>query len=463
MTKWNILIVEDDDTLREAISDTLQIAKYAVTAVESAEQALAYLNEHQCSAKSKIDLVLSDIQMAGMSGCDLLKSIKLQIPDLPVILLTAYATVEQAIEAIRNGASEYLIKPFEANTLLDKIKMHLPNDVASGIETISDPSSKRLFQLASKVAKSSVSVLINGESGVGKEVLARYIHQNSSRKDKPFVAINCAAIPENMLEAVLFGYEKGAFTGAYQRNQGKFELAQYGTLLLDEISEMDIALQAKLLRVLQEKEVERLGGRATIQLDVRVLATTNRDLADEVKKGKFREDLFYRLNVFPLTVLPLRKRINDILPLAEAMIVRHYQQLDETYSAMPTINVAAQQKLLSYHWPGNIRELENVIQRALVVCQGGSIGPQDLVFCEGVDADNMSAITSVVSSTPEKPLLSIDLKKHEQELILQALVKGNGSRKYAAETLGISPRTLRYKISKMREQGIDVPSAYGMA
>ena len=320
-----------------------------------------------------------------------------------------------------------------------------------------DRRSRELVMLADRVAAAEVTVMINGESGTGKEMLARYIHRNSSRKHAPFVAINCAAIPENMLESLLFGYEKGAFTGAYQAHPGKFEQAQGGTLLLDEISEMDLGLQAKLLRVLQEREVERLGGRETIPLDVRVLAATNRKLRDAVNAGRFRQDLFYRLNVFPLNIPALRDRPDDILPLARALIRRY-----ASGETCPELSHDAEQCLLSYAWPGNVRELENVMQRALILVNGENIEASDISLDE--EAVHIGSLNTLQDHgmTKVSRALDKDLKKKERELIIQALEAGNGSRKDAAARLGISPRTLRYKIARLRDAGMELPGAAGM-
>ena len=319
-----------------------------------------------------------------------------------------------------------------------------------------DRRSVELLALARRVAGSEVTVMITGESGTGKEVLARFIHRNSSRGHATFVAINCAAIPENMLEAVLFGYEKGAFTGAYHAHPGKFEQAQGGTLLLDEISEMDLGLQAKLLRVLQEKEVERLGGRETLPLDVRVLAATNRKLRDAVTQGSFRQDLYYRLNVFPLNLPALRDRPGDILPLARRLVQRY-----QPGSTTPGFSPAAERKLQAWHWPGNVRELENVVQRALILRCGDRIEVADISLDElGPEMISTDAQGCAMAST-EKALQQ-DLKAKERELIIQALQAGNGSRKDAAARLGISPRTLRYKIARLRDAGLDVASRAGM-
>jgi len=303
-----------------------------------------------------------------------------------------------------------------------------------------------ILELSQRVAQSEATVMIGGESGTGKEVVARYIHRCSPRSDGPFVALNCAAIPENMLEAVLFGHEKGAFTGAHQMAPGKFEQAEGGTLLLDEISEMSLALQAKLLRVLQEREVERLGGRKLISLNVRVLATSNRILREEVVAGRFREDLFYRLNVFPLTLPPLRERQRDILPLVAFFIQRHLPK-DES---LPTLSPVAQQRLLSHSWPGNVRELENIVQRALILYSGDEITPDDLCF--EIEANPKVPVQQAAGGG-----LTEDLKSVEEQMILDALQNGNSSRKDVAERLGISQRTLRYKIARLRDAGIAIP------
>lgn len=317
-----------------------------------------------------------------------------------------------------------------------------------------DKRTRKLVALSQRVAASDVTVMIGGESGTGKEVLARFIHEQSERAEGPFVAINCAAIPENMLEAVLFGYEKGAFTGAYKPFPGKFEQAQGGTLLLDEISEMELGLQAKLLRVLQEREVERLGGAAAIPLDIRVIASSNRVMRDEVSNGRFRQDLYYRINVFPLNIPALRDRPEDIIPLAQQLACRH-----EKSNLTPSFTHEAEQYLLSHSWPGNVRELENVIQRALILKTGNCIEVSDICLDEEVNLP--AAITrecngNVDSDMNTGRLLEKDLKQKERELIIAALEAANGSRKDVANRLGISPRTLRYKLARLRDAGMEV-------
>jgi len=310
------------------------------------------------------------------------------------------------------------------------------------------PVSLRLTELARRVAQSDCTVLIAGESGVGKEVLAQFIHRQSPRGMQPFVAVNCAAIPENMLEAMLFGYERGAYTGAHSAHAGKFEQAQGGTVLLDEVSEMPLGLQAKLLRVLQEREVERLGGREPVALDVRVLATTNRNLRVEVAAGRFREDLYYRLNVFPLTVAPLRERREDVLPLAMRLLTARCRPGQR----IPALSADAAHSLLVYRWPGNVRELDNVMQRALILAPGAVVDAEHIQFELNETPD------SVATAARNEGALANSLEHTEQEMILDALRAGNGDRQTAARRLGISPRTLRYKLARLREQGVSLPA-----
>ncbi|WP_347402037.1 sigma-54 interaction domain-containing protein [Ectothiorhodospira lacustris] len=316
-----------------------------------------------------------------------------------------------------------------------------------------DPRSRELLELARRVAASEATVMLNGESGVGKEVYARFIHTHSPRADGPFVAVNCAAIPENMLEAMLFGHERGAFTGAYESRPGKFELAEGGTLLLDEISEMDLSLQAKLLRVLQEREVERLGGRRPMQMDVRVLATSNRNLMQAVADGKFREDLFYRLNVFPLVIPPLRERPGDILPLARRLIYVHGRGIDHA-----RLTTAAASRLVDHTWPGNVRELDNVIQRAMILRDGDELDSMSIQFEAMASAELRNSHPSApVPAAAETQRLGDRLRSREEQLILDALRVEEGSRKDAAARLGISPRTLRYKLARLRDAGVTIP------
>lgn len=439
MSEPAVLIVEDDANLRQALSDTLSGSDYPVFSAKSGPEALSILN------RESVGLVVSDVQMEPMSGHELLGHIRQHNPTLPAVLMTAYGTIENAVEEMRNGAADYLVKPFAASELIGVVDRYMRAPPDSDLPVAADPKTIELLRVAGRVAQSNVTVTLSGESGTGKEVFARHVHNQSARRDQPFIAINCAAIPENMLEAVLFGHEKGAFTGANATHEGKFEQANGGTLLLDEISEMDISLQAKILRVIQEREVERVGGRKTIPLDVRVLATTNRDLRQRVTDGKFREDLYYRLNVFPLHIPPLRQRPGDIQPLAQLAISRHY----DGDRSVPVLSECATAKLLTHDWPGNVRELENVIQRSLIMLAGNEITAQSLVF-EEVSGEEMA------HESPGKALRN-DLKQREFQLVIDALRADEGNRRCAAQKLGISPRTLRYKLAQMRKAGVTIP------
>ncbi|NLQ16530.1 sigma-54-dependent Fis family transcriptional regulator [Marinomonas sp. M1K-6] len=447
MSDVKLLIVEDDKGLAEALEDTLMLASYQCKVVYSAEEAVITLKHGQ------FDMVVSDVNLPGMDGYGLLHHVVDTYPELPIMLMTAYGDIAHAVEAMRDGAVDYLLKPFQEEELLNAIAKHTVKVASSSnAQPIAkDPASIALLDLAKRVAVTDSTVLICGESGTGKEVLAHYIHQHSNRPNAPFVAINCAAIPENMLEAILFGYEKGAYTGAVSSQAGKFEQANGGTLLLDEITEMDVGLQAKLLRVLQEQEVERLGGKKSIPLDVRIIATTNRDLADYVRGGGFREDLYYRLNVFPLRWQPIRERKGDILPIALHLLAKHAAKMRITGAVLKP---SAQSKLESHPWPGNVRELDNVIQRALILSPNAQINEDHIAF------DMMSVAPSMTVFDEEEDsaasILGKGVQQHEFRIIAQALVDANGKRKVVADTLGISPRTLRYKIAKMRESGIDV-------
>ena len=456
MNGSTILVVEDDQALAEALHDTLTTAGYNVIAAENGRMALAQLENND------INLIVSDINMPQMSGDVLLKRAKATYPDIPFILMTAYGTIEQAVDAMRDGAIDYMVKPFEAEVLINMVTRYVGALNNNTDMVTADNASKELSLVAKRVADSEATIMITGESGTGKEVLANFIHNNSSRAELPFVAINCAAIPENMLEATLFGYEKGAYTGAYKASPGKFEQAQGGTILLDEVSEMDIGLQAKLLRVLQEKEVERLGGNKIIELDVRVLATSNRDMQEVVADGKFREDLYYRLNVFPLHLLPLSERPDDIIPLTEKLLEKHALS---NHRAIPELDEHAIQKLVSYSWPGNVRELDNVVQRALILQSNDVILQDDIHFEAARRAKpklkvvTEQTVVNEIESNNDIDSLNGDLKQREWNLILGAIKNAKGSRKMTAEKLGISERTLRYKLARMRDAGITVPDS----
>ncbi len=435
----SVMVVEDDAALREALADTLRAAGITTLAASDAGEALKLLESQE------IALVISDVQMPGSSGHELLMAIKRLRPELPVVLMTAYGTVAQAVSAMREGATDYIVKPFDAQALIEMARRQLALRVTPNELVAVDRESKRAVSLARKIAENDATVLITGESGTGKEVYARFIRDHSVRADKPYVAINCAAIPDNMLEATLFGYEKGAFTGALAAHAGKFEQAQGGTLLLDEISEMDLGLQAKILRVLQEREVERLGSSRAISLDVRLIATSNRDLPEEVRAARFRADLYYRLNVMSMRLPPLRERRGDILPLARRAI----QACARAGQAPRCLTPAAERKLLEHDWPGNARELTNIVQRAAWLASGGRIDTCDL--------DTGGITGAAAPPAPQEAGLGHDLKERERELILATLALTGGSRKLAAERLGISPRTLRHKLQQLKAAGVAVP------
>ena len=482
----SILVVEDDACLREAVVDTLSLASMNVKDADSAESAVELLKSN-----GNFDLIVSDVNMGEMSGHDLLQHVKENYPQIPVLLVTAYASIQDSVRAMKDGAVDYLVKPFEPAQLVETVNKFVAGSHSGGSEPIAfAESSRALLQLAQRVAQSDSTALLMGESGTGKEVLARYIHDKSPRSKGPFIAVNCAAIPENMLEATLFGHEKGAYTGAYSSAPGKFEQANGGTILLDEISEMDLGLQAKLLRVLQEREVERLGGRKTIALDVRVIATSNRDMRQEVDNGKFREDLYFRLSVLPLQWAPLRDRKEDVLPLAQVLLKKHAKK---QHRGQVTFSTEAENALQNYSWPGNVRELDNVVQRALILQTGSNIGALDLGLNYGVSfsqkpslAGGLTSVANVDSSQdnvttlhtespvsyndspsqvyPETidesaPALGNDMRRHEFDIIVKTLKQERGSKKNTAEKLGISPRTLRYKLARLRDEGYDLEAA----
>jgi two-component system response regulator FlrC len=436
-----VLLIEEDTATRALLRELLSGTRHTIIEARTAGEAGALVG------RQDIHLAIGTVAALSAHEYQLLHTLRAQHPALPVIALTGFKEIPDAVRAIKVGVDDYLVKPLQTDTVLEMVA-RLGGSAPKTTQMVAvDPRSQHVVDLARRVADSNATVMISGESGCGKEVFARYIHEQSSRADKPFIAINCAAIPETMLESILFGHEKGTFTGAVTARAGKFEQANGGTLLLDEISEMDLGLQAKLLRVIQEKEVERLGSNKTVALDVRLLATTNRNLKAEVAAGRFREDLFYRLNVFPLNLPPLRERPGDIVPLAQRFIELFAPggniQLDEAAAT-----------LLSHHgWQGNVRELENVIQRALILCKDGVITPDALIFEEAATQSPASAILATAwPASPAAPnLLESDLRTREKEIIIDA-VRSNTSRKQAAEKLGISPRTLRYKLARFRKQ-----------
>jgi two-component system response regulator FlrC len=447
----NILVVEDDPALRDALCLTLECAGHQVLGAADGPAALHLVG------REAFNLVVSDLRMQPMDGIELLKNLRAGEPHLPVLLMTAFGDVDKAVAAMKSGACDFLLKPFEPKTLLEHVERHAALPPQAEDLVVADARTRSLLALAARVAKTDATVLLTGESGTGKEVFARYIHAQSSRAAAPFVAINCAAIPENLLEATLFGHEKGSFTGAQFASAGKFEQAQGGTLLLDEISEMPLALQAKLLRVLQEREVERVGGRKPIELNIRVLATSNRDMAKEVAAGRFREDLYYRLNVFPLRIPALRERPADIVPLA-----RHFAA---AYGSPAARFAAAAEALLAAHaWPGNVRELENAVQRALILAGGDAVEAEHLQlslrFAVPPEMPAMPAAGESIRPEPAsapaatRALASSNMKDLERQHILDTLSAVGGSRKRAVELLGISERTLRYKLQQYRTAGV---------
>ncbi len=444
-----VLVVEDDPNLREAVCDTLELAGQIVVSAPGGEAALKLLDEQP------VALVVSDVRMMPMDGITLLKEIRSRFPHLPVVLMTAYADVDRAVEAMRSGACDFLLKPFEPKALLEHVaRYRLPEVLADERVIATDPASRNLFALAARVAQTDTTVLLTGESGVGKEVVARYIHNHSARRDGPFVAINCAAIPDSLLEATLFGYEKGAFTGAQQAQAGKFEQAQNGTLLLDEVTEMPLSLQAKLLRVLQEREVERVGGKKPVALDIRLIATSNRDMAEAVAKGVLREDVYYRLNVFPLLIPALRQRPEDVVPLA-----RHFLSEHGGRSGRPGLRLSpeAEQALRQHAWPGNVRELENVMQRAVIFANGDAVDAEALhlsVLSPAVSKPGLAAEAAPVIASTTEGAKANTMRDLEREHILEVLASVGGSRKLACEHLDMSERTLRHKLKQYREAGL---------
>jgi len=473
-----ILIVDDDDNMREAMFMTVSrmdglIVETAINGKDGFEKA---------SAK-QYDLIISDMRMPEIDGLSMFNMLKSSGVKTPVCFVTAFGTVDNAVEALKLGAFDYILKPFSPEVIEELIRRTL---VLAENREVKKPGSSRkaifksaymarLFALAKDVAQSEATVLITGQSGTGKEVFARYIHENSHRKKGEFIAVNCAAIPDNLIESELFGYEKGAFTGAAAKKPGKFELADRGTILLDEIGEIPIHLQAKLLRVLQEKEVERLGGLKPVKVDVRILATTNRDLLTEVKEGNFREDLYYRLNVISIELPPLKERKEDIMELASFFVDKY---CDINRKGACKMNDGAMKALLDYDWPGNVRELEHTLERAVVLCKGGIISEKDL-FLHGItvkqflmDSSDAASADGPVSSNEGVVESSADINEvanidsgttvgstiaeMERELILKTLREVEGNRTKAAEMLGITVRTLRNKLNEYREDGVDL-------
>ncbi|MFI5399558.1 MAG: sigma-54-dependent transcriptional regulator [SAR324 cluster bacterium] len=471
-----ILIVDDEVEMRIAMSETLKSAEYPV---EVSHNAIDALNKFK---KGDYSMVITDMTMPKRSGLELLKDVKAIAPDVPVLMVTAYGTIETAVEAMKHGAFDYILKPFKFDVFTfvveralalseerraqsgsrrpaavgeaaDSAPGALPTDQAREIVT-SDPEMQKLLGLAENIARSRATVLIQSESGTGKELLARFIHDHSDRALGPFVAVNCAALPETLLESELFGHRKGAFTGAIQDYKGRFEQADGGTILLDEISEMALALQAKLLRVLQEYEVDRIGGKEPIRVDVRVIATTNRDLFERVEKGAFREDLYFRLNVIPLRLPPLRERKGDVPLLADYFVKRHASKNNRPAASL---SPEALEVLCHYNWRGNIRELENVMERALLLSNGTEIQSQHLLMNTGSAPPAKGPVPKQPAARSPAGALQIkvgmSMAEAEEKLIFETLRQMGGNRTQAAKVLSISVRTLRNKLNEYSAAG----------
>jgi DNA-binding NtrC family response regulator len=443
-----ILIVEDEAKMRRLLELNLGEDGFTTLSAEDAEAGLKLLRENV------VDLVVTDLKLPGMNGLEFLQAIKRQNAALPVVVMTAFGTVETAVEAMKAGASDYVLKPFSLSEMRMVIRKELdvrnlreenrslrealgkryvhPNVVARSVKM------QEVLATVERVAPTNSTVLLGGESGVGKDLIARAIHEKSRRASGPFIKINSSAIPENLLESELFGYEKGAFTGANASKPGKFELADKGTLFLDEIGDVPPAIQVKLLRVLQEREFERLGGTRTVKVDVRLIAATNRDLREALEQGTFREDLYYRLNVVPIDIAPLRQRKEDIPDLVNLFISRF---AGDSGKQVKSISPEAMQILVSYHWPGNVRELQNIIERACALAKGTVLEVGDI----HLDVRPAKAANGAGGFLPE----GMTLEHWEDEMIREALRRANGNKSQAARLLGLSRNALRYRLSKI--------------
>jgi two-component system response regulator FlrC len=420
----SILVVDDDQQMRAAMKEAVMRMGYQSVVAEDPVDALKKLED------MSVSMIITDMKMPKMDGLSFIREARKRIGSLPILVITGYATVENAVDVMKEGVCDYLIKPFSFEDLTNTIETIMSRDSNNSKEIItSDGNMKSLLQLTGSVAASDMTVLILGESGTGKEVLARYIHKASRRNKKTLVAVNCAAIPDNLLESELFGHEKGAFTGAVDKKAGKFELAHGGTILLDEIGEMTSTLQAKLLRVLQEKEIDRIGGKQPLPVDVRVIATTNRDLQKEIAEGRFREDLYFRLSVFPIQLPPLRERPEDIKLLAGHFAEKFSKELSKSIAGFTD---EAAEFLKTRRWKGNIRELENAVHRAVLIARSELIGVEDFML-EG----SVSQVTANEGS----------IKDMEMDLIAKTLDTTNGNKTQAAKLLGVSVRTIRNKLN----------------
>jgi len=444
-----ILVVDDESEMRVALETTLKREGYQPVCAEDGKKAWEQIQNEA------FDLIVSDVKMPRMDGVELLRAVKLHSPKTIVIMMTAYGDIDNAVETMKTGAFDYLLKPFSAEILISSVNRAFMTEPDNHLQSTAitkpavkivpereiitcNPEMLELLKFAENIAYSKSTVLIIGETGTGKELFARLIHQYSPRADKPFIPINCAALPEGLLETEMFGHEKGAFTGADYRKEGKFELAHKGTLLLDEVTEMSLPLQAKLLRVLQEHEIDKVGGKESIPVDVRVIATTNRDIKKRIQENKFREDLFYRLNVIPLKISPLRERKEDIPLLAEHYLHMHCRENNKPVMSIDESTVSLLKK---YDWPGNIRELANIMERSALLGTEDTLLPAHLFFEDDAEMDG---------HTSSKQLSNFrgTIHQMEKELILQTLEEQNGNKTRAAESLGISIRTLRNKLTE---------------
>jgi DNA-binding NtrC family response regulator len=454
-TQGSILIVDDEKGQREILTLILMKEGYDVADVPGVREALEQLGRRE------FDLIMTDLKMQGQSGLDLLEAVQAADPLQCVIIMTAHGTVDSAVEAMKKGAFDYLEKPLERDNLIltlrrafERIGLVRENRVllkrVEQIQTIPNilgehPKMREVFRIVSKIAATNSTVLIVGESGTGKELVARAIHDGSQRRDKPFMAINCAAIPDSLMESELFGHEKGSFTGANVREIGIFEAANGGTVFLDEIGEMNVAMQAKLLRAIQEKEIRRVGGKVNVPLDVRILSATNKELEQEIKRGNFREDLFYRLNVIRINLPPLRERGSDVKNLAEFFIKKYSQS---SGIAVEGISRSALKLLMNYAWPGNVRQLESVIERSVLMAESNYIEPEDL----SAEVTLTSALSGGIPF--ELPPEGIAFEELEKGIIIKAMERADWVIGKAAPLLGMSYKTLQYRLDKF---GIERP------
>jgi DNA-binding NtrC family response regulator len=437
MARKSILVVDDEKNQREILETILSGEGYDVTTASSGEAAMKFVEAR------RFDLVLTDLKMTGMSGLDLLKELTNYDKSIIVILLTAHGSVDSAVDALRLGAFDYLQKPYDSEKLLDTVSRALNKLSALDTEIVSvSPEMDKVKKLILKIAKSNSTVLIRGESGTGKELIARSIHKNSLRTNEVFQAVNCAAINENLLESELFGHEKGSFTGAVAEKKGLFEIANNGTLFLDEIGELDIALQAKLLRALQEKEIRRVGGIKEIEVDVRVLAATNRDLLKMAEEKRFREDLYYRLNVLSIDIPPLRERRSDVPVLIDYFVKKHTRGSDRKIN----IDGEAKKLLLDYHYPGNVRQLESALERAILLCENDTITLEDMP--PEMTATRAVGAAAGGDSQFKLPAEGVNFEDVERSLIMQAMDRTDNNITKSAKLLGLTFRTLQYRLEK---------------